>query len=51
MAAAANIKIFWRIKKKNQLDIGGGSYCSICGKKLKNFPEFSRLSVIMKPMH
>jgi hypothetical protein len=36
MAAAANIKIFSRIKKKQQqLHIRGGSYCSICGKKLK----------------
>lgn len=38
MAAAANIKIFSRIKKKQQqLHIRGGSYCSICGKKLKKF--------------
>lgn len=38
MAAAAKIKILSRIKEKQQLDIGGeGSYCSICGKKLKKF--------------
>jgi hypothetical protein len=42
MAAAANSKIFSKMKEKNklQLDIGrgGGSYCcSICGKKLKKF--------------
>jgi hypothetical protein len=37
MATAANITIFSRMKKKKQqLDIGG-SYCSICGKKLKKF--------------
>jgi hypothetical protein len=37
MATAANTTIFSRMKKKKQqLDIGG-SYCSICGKKLKKF--------------
>jgi hypothetical protein len=32
MAAAADIKIFWRIKKKkNQLDIGGNSLSIFIG--------------------
>ncbi len=39
MAAAANSKIFSRIKRKQQqqLDIVGSYCCSICGKKLKKF--------------
>jgi hypothetical protein len=36
MAAATDSKILLRIKKQ-QLDVGRGFYCSICGKKLKKF--------------
>jgi hypothetical protein len=35
-AAATDSKILLRIKKQ-QLDVGRGFYCSICGKKLKKF--------------